>query len=40
MAFKPPSSEERNYIEIELKHGISQTQIAAKLGWSQSSLPR
>ena len=40
MVFKHLSSEERHYIEIELKNGISQKQIAAKLGRSQSSLSR
>ena len=40
MAFKHLSSEERHYIEIELKNGISQNKIAEKLGRSQSSLSR
>ncbi len=40
MAFKHLSSEERHYIEIELKNGTSQNKIAEKLGRSQSSLSR
>ena len=40
MAFKHLSSEERHYIEIELKNGISQNKIAEKLGRPQSSLSR
>ncbi|WP_067522631.1 IS30 family transposase [Endozoicomonas ascidiicola] len=40
MAFKHLSSEERHYIEIELKNGTSQNKIAQKLGRDQSSLSR
>ena len=40
MAFKHLNSEERHYIEIELKNGTSQNKIAEKLGRSQSSLSR
>ena len=40
MAFKHLNSEERHYIEIELKNGTSQNKIAKKLGRSQSSLSR
>ena len=40
MAFKHLSSEERHYIEIELKNGTSQNKMAEKLERSQSSLSR
>ena len=40
MAFKHLSSEERHYIEIELKNGTSQNKIAQKPGRYQSSLSR
>lgn len=40
MSFKHLSLEERHYIEIELKKGISQKEIATSLGRSQSSVSR
>ncbi|UOA06986.1 helix-turn-helix domain-containing protein [Methylobacter sp. S3L5C] len=40
MSYKHLRPEERHYIEIELKKGISQNQIAKSLGRNQSSLSR
>jgi len=40
MSYKHLRPEERHYIEIELKKGISQNKIANSLGRSQSSLSR
>ena len=40
MAFKHMSTEERHYIEIELKKGTSQNKIAEILGRSQGALSR
>lgn len=40
MSFKHLSLEERHYIEVELKKGVSQKEIAKSLGRSQSSLSR
>lgn len=40
MAYTHLSSEERHYIEIELRKGTSQNKIAASLGRSQGALSR
>ena len=40
MSYKHLCPEERHYIEIELKNGISQNKIAESLGRSQSSISR
>ena len=40
MSYKHLSLEERHYIEIELKKGVSQNEIAKSLGRNQSSLSR
>ena len=40
MAFKHLSSEERHYIEIELRKGVSQNKIARSIGRSQGALSR
>jgi len=40
MSYKHLCPEERHYIEIELKKGISQNKIAESLGRSQSSISR
>ncbi|MDT8424799.1 MAG: helix-turn-helix domain-containing protein, partial [Methyloprofundus sp.] len=40
MSYKHLCPEERHYIEIELKKGISQNEIAKSLGRNQSSLSR
>ena len=40
MSYKHLSLEERHYIEIELKKGTSQNQIAKSLGRSQGSISR
>ncbi|KEQ13096.1 IS30 family transposase [Endozoicomonas numazuensis] len=40
MAYTHLSLEERNYIELQLKEGVSQNKIAKALGRSQSSLSR
>ena len=40
MSYKHLSLEERHYIEIELKKGSSQNQIAKSLGRSQGSISR
>ncbi|WP_138542689.1 helix-turn-helix domain-containing protein, partial [Pseudoalteromonas sp. S3776] len=40
MAYTHLSSEERHYIETELKNGVSQNQIAKKLGRTQPTVSR
>ncbi|WP_243217304.1 helix-turn-helix domain-containing protein [Methylobacter sp. S3L5C] len=40
MSYKHLRPEEKHYIEIELKKGIPQNQIAKSLGRNQSSLSR
>ena len=40
MSYTHLRPEERHYIELELKKGISQNKIAHSLGRSQSSLSR
>ena len=40
MAYTHLSSEERHYIETELRNGVSQNKIAKKLGRSQPTVSR
>ena len=40
MSYKQLSFEERHYIEIEIKKGTFQSDIAKVLGWNQSNISR